>query len=104
MQILSAPVTPGMLQALINFIAMHERKSPSLFESVAETALLLGLVVVMFAVPLLLCDWLARLALPIPADASPESQAAVTAQRDALVKWLFGSVCLVFTVWAMWIH
>ena len=83
---------------------MNERKQPSLLDSVGEPALLLGLVVVMFAVPLLLCDWLARLVVPIPADASPELQAAVAAQRESLVKWLFGAVCLAFTVWAMWIQ
>ena len=95
---------PGILQALIDIVAMNERKPPSLLDSAAETAFLLCLAVVIFAVPLLLCYWLARLALPLPADAPPELQNSLAARRDSLVKWLFGTVWLFFTIWAMWIH
>ncbi len=80
---------------------MNERKQPSLLDSAAETVLLLLIVIVLVMVPLLFCEWLARLALPMPVAATHDSEQSVDAQRKLLVKCLFGTLWLLAGVWAM---
>jgi len=76
---------------------MNERQQPSLLDSAAETLFLLLIVVAIVLVPLLLCEWIARLAFPIPAAATPELRRSLTGQREALSKLLFGCLwaCLI---------
>ena len=80
---------------------MNERKQPSLLDSAAETVFLLLIVIAIVMVPLLLCEWVARMALPVPVGATHESQQSVDEQRDLLVKFLFGSLWLLAGGWAM---
>ena len=70
--------------------AKSQPKQPTLLESAGETVLLLLIVAVIAVVPLLVCEWLACVALPVPANGTPEMRQAVAAQREALAKMLFG--------------
>lgn len=80
---------------------MNDRQRPSLLDSAAETVFLLLIVIGIVLVPLLLCEWIARLALPVPVGASRESQQSVDAHREWLAKWLFGLLWVVLGGWAM---
>jgi len=74
-------------------------KEPTLLDSAAEMLLLLVVVAVIAIVPLLVCEWLACIALPVPANGTPETQQAVAAQRESLVKVLFGLLWAVLGGW-----
>ena len=80
---------------------MNEHKPPSLLDSAAETVLLLLIIAAILLVPLLLCEWVARLALPVPVGATYESRQSVDERRDLLVKFLFGILWLLAGSWAM---
>ena len=79
---------------------MNERKQPSLLDSAAETVLLLLIVAGILLVPLLLCEWVSRLAFPIPASATLEIQRSLTEQREALSKLLFACLWALLIGWA----
>jgi len=81
-------------------VAMNERQQPSLLDSAAETLLLLLIVAAIVLVPLLLCEWVARLAFPIPAAATAEVQRSLTEQREALSKLLFACLWAILIGWA----
>lgn len=78
---------------------MNERKEPSLLDSAAETVLLLLIVIAIAMVPLLLCEWGARMTFPIPVAATPEMQRSLTEQREALSKLLFTSLWAFLIGW-----
>jgi hypothetical protein len=80
-------------------VAMNERKQPSLLDSVAETVLLLLILAAILLVPLLLCEWAARLAFPIPVAATPEVRRALTEQREGLSKLLFACLWVILIGW-----
>ncbi|MEQ2008475.1 MAG: hypothetical protein ABMA26_16975 [Limisphaerales bacterium] len=80
---------------------MNERKQPSLFDAATETVLLLPIVVVIVMVPLLLCEWVARLAFPIPVAATPEMQRSLTEQRESMSKLLFAFIWAILIGWAV---
>lgn len=63
--------------------ANSQTKQPTLLESAGEAVLLLLIVAVIAIVPLLACEFLARCALPLPVNGTPETQQAVAAQRVA---------------------
>lgn len=79
---------------------MNERKPPSLLDSAAETVLLLLIVAAILLVPLLLCEWVARMTFPIPVAATPEMRRSLTEQREALSKLLFASLWAFLIGWA----
>lgn len=79
---------------------MNERKQPSLLDSAAETVLLLLIIVIIVLVPLLFCEWLARLAFPIPVAATPEIQLSLTEQRESMTKLLFAFIWAFLIGWA----
>jgi len=79
---------------------MNEHKQPSLLGSAAEIAFLLLILTTIVLVPLLLCEWVARLAFPIPAAATAEVQRSLTEQREALSKLLFACFWAILIGWA----
>lgn len=79
--------------------AKSQPKQPTLLESAVEVVLLLAIVAVIAVVPLLVCEWLARIALPLPANGTPEARQAVDAQRESLTKVLFGLLWAVLGGW-----
>jgi len=79
---------------------MNERKQPSLLDSAAETLFLLLIVAAIVLVPLLVCEWVARLAVPIPAAATLELRRSLTGQREALTKLLFACLWACLIGWA----
>lgn len=79
---------------------MNEHKQPGLLDSAAEIVFLLLIVTATVLVPLLLCEWVARLAFPIPAAATPEMQRSLTEQREALCKLLFACLWAILFGWA----
>lgn len=83
--------------------AKSQPKQPTLLESAGEFALLLVVLIVVAIVPLLICEWLARIALPLPANGTPAAQQAVDAQRESLVKVLFGLFWAVLGGWLMFV-
>ncbi len=92
----------------VSIAIMNEQKHPSLLDSIAGTAgllLLLVLVaVVVFGIPFLIFEGIARLALPIPSGATPELQQSVARQREWVVRGLFITFGLVFLAWWMLTH
>lgn len=84
-------------------MAKSQPNQPTLLESAGEAMLLLVIVAVIAIVPLLVCEWLARIALPLPANGTPETQQAVTAQRESLAKMLFSLLWAVLGGWLIFI-
>ncbi len=80
---------------------MNERKHPTLLDAAVETVFLLLIVIVIVMVPLLLCEWVARLALPTPVTGTHELQRSVDEQRDLLVKLFFSTLCLLAGGWVI---
>ena len=64
--------------------ANSQAKQPTLLESAGEVVLLVVVLAVIAIVPLLVCEWLACIALPVPANGTPEARQAVAAQRESL--------------------
>lgn len=83
--------------------AKSQPKQPTPLESAGEMLLLLAVVAVIAIVPLLVCEWLARIALPVPVTATPETHQAVATQREALAKVLFGLLWAVLGGWLTFI-
>lgn len=83
--------------------AKSQPKQPTLLESTGEVVLLLVIVAVVAILPLLVCEWLARLALPLPANRETEARQAVAAQRESLVKTLFGLLWAMFGGWLIFV-
>ena len=81
----------------------RQPKHQTLLESVGEAVLLLVVVAVIAVVPLLVCEWLARVALPVPANATPETEQAATTQRESLTKVLFGLLWAVLGGWLIFV-
>ncbi|MEQ2005251.1 MAG: hypothetical protein ABMA26_00525 [Limisphaerales bacterium] len=79
--------------------AKSRPKQPTLLESAGEVVLLLVIVAVIAVVPLLVCEWLAQIALPAPVNGTPEMRQAVAAQRESLAKVLFGLLWAVLGGW-----
>lgn len=84
--------------------AKSQPKQPTLLESAGEVLLLLIIVTVIATVPLLVCEWLAHIALPVPADGTPETQQAVASQRESLAKVLFGLFWAVLGGWLVFVR
>ena len=101
--------TTHILRALnVTITTMNENKQPDLLDSIAGTAVLL-LVLVLVAVviggiPFLIFEGIARLALPVPSGATPELQQSVARQRELLVRGLFFTSVLLFCTWWMLTH
>lgn len=83
--------------------AKSQAKQPTLLESAGEVVLLLAVVTVIAIVPLLVCEFLARCALPLPANGTPEMRTAVAAQRESLAKVLFGLLWAVLGGWLIFV-
>ena len=87
---------------------MNEQKQPSLLDSIAGTAalllVLLLVAVVVGGIPFLIFEGIARLAFPVPSGATPELQQSVARQRELLVRGLFITFGLVFLAWWMLTH
>lgn len=83
--------------------ANSQPKQPTLLESAAEMLLLLIVVAVIAIVPLLVCEFLARCALPLPANGTPEMRTAVAAQRESLAKAMFGLLWAVLGGWLIFV-
>jgi len=83
--------------------AKSQPKQPTLLESAGEVVLLLVIVAVIAIVPLLICEWLARIALPLPADGTPEMQQAAAVQRESLAKVLFSLLWAVLGGWLIFV-
>lgn len=73
---------------------------PSLLGSAVAFAF--PLLILMFAavVIALVCEGLAKLAMPLPAGASPEIQQSVANQREAVAKLMFALFWALIIVWA----
>lgn len=78
-------------------------QQPTLLESAGEVVMLLVVVAVVAIVPLLICEWLARIVLPLSANGMAETQQAVAAQRESLAKVLFGLLWAVLGGWLIFI-
>ena len=83
--------------------AKSQPKQPTFLESAGEVVLLLAVVAVIAIVPLLVCEWLACIALPLPANGTPEARQALAAQRESLAKMLFGLLWAVLGGWLIFI-
>ncbi len=83
--------------------AKSQPKQPTLLESAGEFALLLVVLIVVAIVPLLICEWLARILLPLSANGTAETQQAVAAQQESLAKVLFGLLWAVIGGWLIFI-
>lgn len=83
--------------------AKNQPKQPTLLESAGEVVLLLAVVVVIAVVPMLVCEWLAGVALPVPANGTFEARQAVTARRESLAKVLFGLLWAVLGGWLIFV-
>ncbi len=79
--------------------AKSQPKQPTLLESAGEFVLLLAVVAAIAIVPLLVCEWLVCIALPVPVNGTPEARQALAAQRESLVKTLFGLFWAVLAGW-----
>ena len=92
----------------VSVSTMNENKQPSLLESIAGTAVLLLVLllvgVVVVGIPFLIFEGIARLAFPVPSGATPELQQSVARQRELLVRGLFITCGLVFLAWWMLTH
>lgn len=75
-------------------------KRPSAWETVFMFALLFMVLALAGAAVILLCEWLARLAVPLPVGATPELQQSVAAQRESLAKLMFVLVWALIIGWA----
>lgn len=76
-------------------------RRPSVLDS--ALALAFPLLILTFAAVIiaLVCEALARLAVPLPEEASPELQQSVANQREAVVTFLFGAAGALFVAWAV---
>ena len=92
----------------VSISIMNDNKQPGLLDSIAGTAaLLLVLVlvaVVLFGIPFLIFEGIARLAFPVPSGATPELQQSIARQRELLVRGLFVTFMLAFLAWWMLTH
>ena len=90
----------------VSITIMNEQKQPSLLDSIAGTAglllVLLLVAVVVVGIPFLIFEGIARLAFPVPSGATPELQQSVARQRELLVRGMFVTFMLVFLAW--WMH
>lgn len=75
-------------------------KRPSAWETVFIFALLFMVLALAGAAVILLCEWLARLAVPLQVGAAPELQQSVAAQRESLAKLMFALLWALIIGWA----
>ncbi|MEQ2007750.1 MAG: hypothetical protein ABMA26_13220 [Limisphaerales bacterium] len=76
-------------------------KLPSAWETSFIFALLFMVLALAGAVVILVCEWLARLAVPLPIGATPELQQSVVAQRESVAMLIFGLLWALIIGWAV---
>ncbi len=75
-------------------------KRPSAWETAFIFALLFMVLALAGAAVILLCEWLARLTVPLPVGATPELQQSVAAQRESVAKLLLALLWASIIGWA----